>query len=62
MLKLLIELVDLFTILIAPNPISQLVYLKEAQLIKHFANYQTSIKCLNYLLKLRHNGIKLLLL
>ena len=36
--------------------------LEKAQLIKRFANHQTSTQRLNHLLELRHNGIKLLLL
>ena len=62
MLNLLIKLIGLLIILIAPNPIGQLAYLEEVQLIKYFVNHQTSIKRSNYLLKLCLNGIKLLLL
>ena len=40
----------------------QPVCLEETQLIEHFANHRTSVQCLNHLLKLYHNGIKLLLL
>ena len=58
-LKLLIELIGLLTILITPNPTGQPACLEEAQLIKRFANHQTSVQRSNHLLKLRHNGIKL---
>ena len=61
-MKLLIELVDFFIILISPNPISQPACLEKAQLIKYFTNHQTSVQCLNHLLKFCYNGIKLLLL
>ena len=37
----------------------QQTYLEEAQLIKRFTNYQTSVQYLNHLLELRHDGIKL---
>ena len=57
----MIGLVSLFIIFIAPNPMDQLACLEEAQLIKHFINHQTSVKHLNHMLKLRHDGIKLLL-
>ena len=40
----------------------QPAHLEEAQLIKCFANHQTFVQHSNHLLKLRHNGIKLLLL
>ena len=62
MLKLLIELVGFFTILIALVPMGQLACLEKAQLIKRFANYQTFVKRLNHLLELCHNSFKLLLL
>ena len=61
-LKLLIELIGSFTILITLNLTGQLARLEEAQLIERFANHQTSVQHLNHLLKLRHNGIKLSLL
>lgn len=38
--KLLIELVDIFTIFISSNLINPPVYLQIAWLIKYFANYQ----------------------
>ena len=55
-LKLLIKLIDLLIILIAPNLMGPPVCLVKTQLIKSILN------SLNHLLKLRHNGIKLLLL
>ena len=58
-LKFLIKLVGSLTILITPNPIGQPVCLEEAQLIKRFANDRIFVQCLNHLLKLRYNGIKL---
>ena len=59
MLKRRIGLVDHLTILIALNSTAQLAYLEEAQLIERFVNYQTFVKYLNHLFKLRHDGIKL---
>ena len=61
-LKLLIELIDSLTILIAPNPMGQPACLEEAQLVDGFANHQTSIQRSNHLLELRHDSIKLSLL
>ena len=58
-LKLLIELVGSFTILIAPNLTGQPACLEKAQLIKRFANHRTSVQRSNHLLELRHDGIKL---
>ena len=61
-LKLLIELVGSLTILIAPNPMSQLARLEEAQLIERFAIYRIFVQRLNYLLELCHDSIKFSLL
>ena len=58
-LKVMIKLVDLFTILIALNPMGQLAHLEKAQLIERFANHQTSVQRLNHLLELCHDSIKL---
>ena len=56
----MIELIGFLTILITPNAMGWLAYLKKTQLIECFANHQISVKRSNDLLELHHNNIKFL--